>query len=65
MATDIQMYGQVRKHGITEPVGSSGSLYLFIRFSFPVLIAIAFVMRSDDLITYSPTRQRNGFRSIF
>ena len=38
----IQMYGQVRKHGITDPVGSSGSLYLFIRFSFPVLIAMMY-----------------------
>ena len=27
--------------------------------------SIAFVMRSDDLISYSPTRQRSGFRSIF
>ena len=38
----IQMYEQVKKHGITDPVGSSGSLYLFIRFSFPVLIAMMY-----------------------
>ena len=36
------MYGQARKHGITELVGSFGSPNLFIHFSFPVLIAMMY-----------------------